>query len=329
MSLEVTRAGILDTIQDGGRHGYQHLGINPGGAMDRFSAQLSNALMGKDLNAPVIEMHFPAAGFLFKKSTIICLAGADFSAFINDEPIPIHQPVYVKEGSLLGFKNKKCGARCYLSIVHEMQIEKWLGSYSTNIKAEAGGWHDRQLKAGDKIGLTDMKLFNQKNIRNLLLPWKTDGIKKSFTTRLNVLVGNEWNWLTDISQHSFLQNDFQISINADRMGYRLTGKKIKTKEEKSLLSSAVNFGTIQLLPDGQLIVLMADHQTTGGYARVAHIISADLPLLAQANPNEIINFHLTDLETAQKKMRQQQKHLQEIEDACKLKMEKYLLKGET
>jgi antagonist of KipI len=115
-------------------------------------------------------------------------------------------------------------------------------------------------------------------------------------------------------------------MNADRMGYRLTGKKIKTKEEKSLLSSAVNFGTIQLLPDGQLIVLMADHQTTGGYPRVAHIITADLPLLAQIGPNEIINFHFTDLETAQEKLIQQQKHLQEIADACKLKMEKYSLR---
>jgi antagonist of KipI len=109
------------------------------------------------------------------------------------------------------------------------------------------------------------------------------------------------------------------------MGYRLTGKKIKTKDEKSLLSSAVNFGTIQLLPDGQLIVLMADHQTTGGYPRVAHVISADLPLLAQTSPNEIINFHLTDLETAQEKLMQQQKHLQEIVEGCKLKMKKYLL----
>ncbi|MFN2439085.1 MAG: biotin-dependent carboxyltransferase family protein [Chitinophagaceae bacterium] len=326
MSLEITKAGILDTIQDGGRHGYQHLGINPGGAMDRFSAQLSNALLGKDLRAPVIELHFPAASFLFKKNCIICLAGADFSAFINEESIPLHQPVFIKEGSLLGFKNKIWGARCYLSILNELQIEKWLNSYSTNIKAEAGGWRGRQLKTGDKIDFMQMNLLNKQNIPYHLLPWKSDGIKKSFTTRLNVLVGNEWNWLTDISQHSFLQNDFQLSINADRMGYRLTGKKLKTKEEASLLSSAVNFGTIQLLPDGRLIILMADHQTTGGYPRVAHIISADLPLLAQTNPNEIINFHFTDLETAQEKMMQQQKHLQEIADACKIKMEKYLRK---
>jgi len=324
MSLQIIRAGILDTIQDSGRYGYQHLGINPGGAMDRFSAQLSNALIGKDLNAPVIELHFPAASFLFKKSSVICLAGADFSAFINEELIPIHKPVFVKEGSMLGFKSIKWGARCYLSILHEMQIEKWLGSYSTNIKAEAGGWEGRHLKAGDRIVFTDAELFNHQNIHNLLLPWKSDGIKKN--NKLDVMVGNEWNWLTEISQHSFQQNDFQISINADRMGYKLTGKKLKTKEEKSLLSSAVNFGAIQLLPDGQLIILMADHQTTGGYPRVAHVISADLPLLAQTNPNEIINFHLTDMGTAQEKLIQQQKHLQEIVEACKLKMEKYLLK---
>ncbi|HVE60275.1 MAG TPA: biotin-dependent carboxyltransferase family protein, partial [Chitinophagaceae bacterium] len=286
MSLEITKGGILDTIQDGGRHGYQHLGINPGGAMDRFSAQLSNALLGKDLKAPVIELHFPAASFLFKKNCIICLAGADFSAFLHEEQIPLHQPVFIKAGSVLGFKNKIWGARCYLSILHEMQIDKWLGSYSTNVKAEAGGWNGRKLQSGDKIDFIQNDLLNKQNIHHLLLPWKTEGIKKSFTTSLNVLVGNEWNWLTDISQHSFLQNDFQLSISADRMGYRLTGKKLKTKEEASLLSSAVNFGTIQLLPDGRLIILMADHQTTGGYPRVAHVISGDLSLLAQTNPNE-------------------------------------------
>jgi antagonist of KipI len=324
MSLEITRAGIFDTIQDGGRFGYQHLGINPGGAMDRFSAQLSNALLGKDLNAPVIELHFPAASFLFKKSTIVCLAGADFSAFINEEPIPVHQPVYVKEGARLGFKNKNWGARCYLSLLHEIKIEKWLGSYSTNTKAQAGGWQGRQLKAGDEIEFIKMELLNSKNIHHLLMPWKTDGIKKH--NKLEVIVGNEWHELTETSQYFFLQNNFQVSINADRMGYRLTGKKLKTKEEKSLLSSAVNFGTIQLLPDGQLIILMADHQTTGGYPRVAHVVSADLPLLAQTSPNEIINFHLTELETAQEKMMRQQKHLREIADACKLKMEKYLVK---
>ena len=324
MSLEITRAGILDTIQDGGRYGYQHLGINPGGAMDHFSAQLSNALIGKDLNAPVIELHFPACSFLIKKGTIICLAGADFSAFINEESIPIHQPVFVKEGSLLGFKNKNWGARCYLSILHEMQMEKWLGSYSTNIKAGSGGWHGKQLKTGDEIEFKQTDILNQQSIHHLLLPWRVDGIKKNFTHNLNVIVGNEWNWLTEASQYSFQHYDFQISITADRMGYRLIGKKLKIKEDKSLLSSAVNFGTIQLLPDGQLIILMADHQTTGGYPRVAHVISAELPLLAQTNPNEKINFQLTDLETAQEKLLQQQKYLLEISDACKLKMEKYL-----
>src|SRR5215218_7060806 len=116
MSLKIIKAGILDTIQDLGRYGYQHQGINPGGAMDRFSASLANALLGKSLHSPVIEMHFPAAQICFQKPAVICLAGADFRPMLNREKVPLHQPIAIEKNAVLAFTGKQEGARCYLSV---------------------------------------------------------------------------------------------------------------------------------------------------------------------------------------------------------------------
>lgn len=139
MSLRIIRAGVFDSLQDGGRWGYQHFGINPGGAMDRFSASLANALLGKPLNAPVVEIHFPASQILFEEATIVCLCGADFSATANGHPLPLHHPVIIAKNSLLRFNHIQSGSRAYLAVLHDLRVEAWLESYSTNIKAGAGG----------------------------------------------------------------------------------------------------------------------------------------------------------------------------------------------
>src|SRR4051794_38462631 len=116
MSLKIIRAGVLDTIQDTGRFGYQSAGINPCGAMDRFSAQLANCLLGKPMDAPVIEMHFPAPSIVFEAATIICITGADFCPVINEVAVPNDQPVAVNKDAVLQFKKVGMGARCYLSV---------------------------------------------------------------------------------------------------------------------------------------------------------------------------------------------------------------------
>lgn len=151
MSLKIIRQGVLDTIQDLGRYGYQYLGINSNGVMDQFSAQLANALLGKNLSAPVIEIHFPASQFLFEKETVICITGADFLPSVNDQPIPLDHPVAVNKGTILKFDKLGTGARCYLSFLNDFDIGKWLNSYSTNLKAIAGGWQGRALQKNDVI----------------------------------------------------------------------------------------------------------------------------------------------------------------------------------
>lgn len=323
MSLRIIKAGIFDTIQDTGRFGYRHLGINPTGAMDNLSAKLANALLGKRLEAALIEMHFPAPVILFQKPTIACLAGADFSAMVNNQKVPVHQPFFVAENSVLRFERLMHGARCYLSLFHDLQIDNWLQSASTHIKAEAGGWNGRRLKTEDVILFRPTRFTSNRGKKtNPLLSWKTAPLK--INKHLDCIKGNEWAWLEAASQHSFKNSSFQISNLSDRMGYRLYGEQLRAGKDEQLVSSAVDFGTVQLLPNGQMIILMADHQTTGGYPRLAHITSTALSSLAQLNPNEAIQFRFIEVWEAEDNLLQQYNYLQQLQNACKLKIEKYL-----
>lgn len=323
MSLQIIKPGLLDTIQDTGRYGFQHLGINPTGVMDPFSAQLANALLGKDLNSAVIEMHFPAAHILFEEETIICLTGADFSPTINRRTLPLGQPVAIPKNSILQFEKKIAGARCYLSVIHHLALDKWLNSYSTHLIAAAGGFNGRPLKKGDTITFTNNLVIKNShgNKPFTLLPWKaTENI--SLKKEIRFITGNEWDWLTENSTKKFTGNKYHISNNSNRMGYRLKGNALRVKEDRQLISSGVTFGTIQLLPDGQLIVLMADHQTTGGYPRIAHVISADLPLLAQSNAGDEIRFSEVEHSIAEQALLKQLRELRQVLTASKFKIEK-------
>jgi antagonist of KipI len=325
MSLRIIRQGILDTIQDMGRFGYQYLGINCNGTMDRFSAQLANALLGKELNAPVFEIHFPSSQILFEKETIICITGANFRPTINDQPVPLHHPIAVNKRTLLKFERFENGARCYLSVWNELRLTKWLNSYSTNLKACAGGFQGRALLKNDVImctnGLKISNLLREKDC--VVLPWKASDVV-DMRNEIEFIIGSEWHWLTKDAQEMFQEHWFQITNEADRMGYQLAGQTLEVKNAEQLISSAVCFGTVQLLANGQLIILMADHQTAGGYPRVAHVISAHLPILAQKKPNDVVKFKMTSLEEAEKKLLEQKKYLHQLQFACKFRMEEFL-----
>lgn len=322
MSLQIIKAGIFDTVQDLGRYGYQHLGINSGGAMDRFSAQLANALLGKELHAPIVELHFPASSILFQQPAIIAIAGADFTPTINGAPVPLHQPFFVTANSVLQWKGVRQGARCYISFIDDFDFHPWLNSFSTNSKATAGGYKGRHLQKGDVITFTTQLSTDVSN-NVTALPWKYQQ-KTLQTNTIEFVIGNEWNWLTEKSQQDFFQEDFRITPSSDRMGFRLEGKPLIATKEEQLISSAVSFGTIQLLPNGQLIVLMADHQTTGGYPRIAHVTSAHLPRLAQKKAGDKIKFFLTTVEAAQEKWIAQQQYLMQLQKTCNLKMQNWL-----
>ena len=307
MSLLIKKEGLLTTVQDLGRNGFRRVGINPNGAMDKTAVRLINILLGNSESEAAIEMHFPAPEILFETDAVFALGGANFGARLNDEPVENWRVHFAGSGSVLKFTEKISGNRCYLSVKGGFRIEKWLASASTNLAAGIGGFSGRPLKKGDRLFFAQKpKTKNQKpniKISHQLLPFYS-----RFPT-VRIIKGAEFDLLNALSEQDFLSETFTISKNSNRMGFRLEGKPLYLLENLELVSSAVDFGTIQLLPDGQMIALMADHQTTGGYPRLGAVISTDLPLLAQLGANDKVGFHLVSIEEAENLLIEYEKDL--------------------
>lgn len=296
MSLLFKKAGILTTVQDLGRFGFQRFGINPTGAMDTAAARIANRLVANDENEGVIEMHFPAAEIVFQRDTIASVAGAEFDATLDDNEVSNWSTFLAPAGSTLRFAGKKLGSRSYLAVHGGFGIDKWLGSSSTNLAAGIGGFEGRRIQNGDVITLNDAELPKRlvgRRAAPSLLP-----LYRPFPT-VRVVKGGEFDLLDRASKERFESQNYVIAMHSNRMGFRLAAGQLELSESTELLSSAVSSGTIQLLPDGQLIVLMAAHQTTGGYPHVANIISRDLPLIGQLGPGDRVAFHLVDLTHAE------------------------------
>lgn len=323
MSISIIKSGIYDTVQDVGRQGYRSLGINPNGVMDRFSAGVANVLVGNALQAPVIESHFPAASLLIEQDMLIAIGGADFSPSINGQNIPLHQPVWVTAASVLEHKALKHGSRTYIALGGELNIGTWLNSYSTNTKLAVGGLDGRTLRKNDRIEL------KQKQVRGMLhqqvFAWRADVNWNDAAEKntIYMLYGPEYEWLNEESRQMLEAQSFTISTTADRMGYQLE-ETLSYRGEKELLSSATTFGTLQLLPGGKMIVLMADHQVSGGYPRIAHVVTAHLPILAQKKPGDSIRFKFVSQQLAEELFLKQQQHLVLLQHACRFKLEELI-----
>ena len=292
------KSGLLTTVQDLGRQGFRRFGINPNGAMDKQALRLINILLGNVETEAVLEMHFPAPVLEFEEDALIALGGADFGAQINNSEIENWRQHFINKGSDLEFKKSIFGSRAYLAVKGGFKIENWLNSASTNLTANIGGFAGRALQKNDRL------LFNQRT--NYKLQITNYKISRSLIpnyqkspAKVRVIGGAEFELLTAIHEQIFLMQNYWVSRESDRMGFRLTGEPLFLIENQELISSATDFGTIQLLPDGQLIILMADHQTSGGYPRIAHVVSADLPILAQLGANDKIGFEMIALDKAE------------------------------
>ena len=331
MSIHVKKAGLLSTVQDLGRQRFRSFGINPNGAMDKRAARLINILLGNEESEAVLEMHFPAPVLQFEENALVALGGADFGARLNEKPVENWRPIFVEKGSVLKFAEKSSGNRGYLSIEGGFAVEKWLDSFSTNLRAAVGGFAGRSLRKDDRIYFNEKretesngkrKTENGKGSERSNFPYKISNHLTPIYSRLptvRVVAGAEFDNLTAFSEQSFLTENFTISNRSDRMGFRLTGAPLFLLDKMEMISSAVDFGTIQLLPDGQMIILMADHQTSGGYPRVAHVVSNDLPILAQLGANDKVNFQLISIAEAEDLLLEFEKDLNLLKIACSFK----------
>ena len=297
MSLFFEKPGIFSSIQDLGRPGFRRFGINPGGAMDTFAARTANLLLGNDEKAPLIEMYFPAAEITFEDDVIGAITGADFQASINGALLPNWSSFNIKAGDRLRFTGRSSGNICYLAVSGGLEASDWLAVVPRVSRLASADITGGRFAAGDCVAFASPQTAADRSRPRRVSP-KIMPLYRPFPT-VRVLRGAEFDRCTPASQASFLSDTFVISTESDRMGFRLDGRRLELDEPVEMISTAVTFGTIQLLPNGKLIVLMADHQTVGGYPRIGQVITSDLPLIAQLAPQDKVAFHEVTLKEAE------------------------------
>jgi antagonist of KipI len=290
--LKVLSPGILTSVQDLGRFGYAHLGVSASGAADSLSARISNRLLGNDDNAPILEMTLLGGRFEFGSGTTIALAGADFAATLDGSPVPCYAPVPVAAGAILQCGQAGTGARCYLAVAGGFEIVPTLGSTSTHLMSGIGGVEGRALKRGDVL---------QINLRKVAKPKRVDlQVIQRLRPRSTLRV-------TDGPQHEVFGKDalrnlcaqsYRVSEDSNRIGLRLRSQPIIPMGEFKMPTEGAALGAIQIPPGGEPIILFVEHQTTGGYPKIANVITADMPSVGQLRPGDEIGFESVTMEQA-------------------------------
>lgn len=330
MSIKVISPGLLTTIQDCGRIGYQKHGIIASGVMDRYSFRIANILLDNDENEGVLEITFMGPTLAFQADTLIAITGGDLSPSINGEAVPMWRPVLVKKDSILSFGMMKAGARAYLAVAGGFDIPVVMGSKSTYIRAGLGGFKGRALAKEDllltlqtKSHLDKFKAVLRKQSEQgsfVTTPWyfaPTHIPATSEAIAVRVTRGNQMQHFTDESIQDFFRKPYTVTPESDRMGYRLAGEVVKLTEPLEMISEAVSFGTIQAPPDGNPIILLADRQTAGGYPKFAQVTVVDLAVIAQICPGNTIAFVEVSLKEAEALYLQREAEVSEVKQAIK------------
>lgn len=303
MSITVIKPGLQSSFQDLGRQGYQHLGVPVSGAMDSRAHRLANLLAGNSDDQATLEITLSGPTLRFEAATCIAICGATLTPTLNGQAIPNNRPLVVKAGDVLAFGARKTGLRSYLAVYGGFDIAPVMGSRSTFVRGNFGGLNGRALKKDDRIGL-------QQTLCERDLDALTDDLWMikvylpailGFTARhdIRVMAGPHADLFTKASLEQFFTAAYQVDAQSERMGYRLNGPVLTLKTSDQIVSEVTSFGTIQVPPDGKPIILMADRQTTGGYVKIGHVATVDLPLVAQTMPGEALRFHDITLAQAQ------------------------------
>ncbi|MFC0560253.1 5-oxoprolinase subunit C family protein [Halalkalibacter alkalisediminis] len=331
MSMKILRPGLLTSIQDLGRVGYQKYGVIMSGAMDPYALRVANLLVGNDEGEAALEITLTGPSLKIEQDILIAITGGELSPTIENKPIPLWKPVYVKKGSVLQFGPCISGCRTYLAIAGGIDVEEVMGSCSTYLRAGIGGFHGRALEVGDVLE------FRAPSERSLLLIQQlleksddlfsttTWSVSKEFfvpdkkNNTIRVILGSHYEHFTKESKRVFFEQAFTVTPQSDRMGYRLSGDPLELTHSFEMISEAVSLGTIQVPPDGNPIILLADRQTTGGYPRIGQVASVDISLLAQVKPGERIQFKEVSVQEAEETYLNREKDFKELRAGLNLK----------
>ncbi len=300
--LTVIEAGALTTVQDAGRTGVARYGIPPSGPMDAAAFAAANALVGNLPNAAALEITMTGPTLHVWEDTLIAVCGATFEVWASRLPVPKWHAVYLHAGTRLRFGKRLTGARAILAVSGGIAVSPYLGSRSTYLVGGFGGYQGRALRAGDHIPIgprrsdhlwDDAGRFWPQDRRPPYTP----------TPMIRVVMGPQDDHFTPEAIQQFLSNPFTVASASDRMGIRTEGARLSARTETGIVSDGLITGSIQIPPDGHPIVMMVDHQTTGGYPKIATVIQADLPLLGQVLPGDTLRFTAVTLDEAREATR--------------------------
>jgi len=309
--MTVERPGMFSLLQDLGRLGHQQYGVSVNGPMDEWSHRLANALVGNGDDAAVLECTLTGPRVSFSQDTLVALCGAVFEAHVDGRPVPMQRAAVLRAGSVLDFGPRVSGARVYLAVRGGFDTPPVLGSRSTYVRGALGGFEGRALRKGDRLPVGQSRdgrpLPLEELRRESGLPVLADlprapalpPLLEGPDIRLRFVPGPHWDAFTPDARRDFCSVPFGITQDSDRMGQRLSGPVLQLRQPLELVSEAVVFGAVQVPPDGQPIVLMADRQSAGGYPKIGYVCSADLPALAQALPGQAVRFTPVDQAAAE------------------------------
>lgn len=312
MSLRIIRPGLLTTVQDRGRYGLKHLGVVSCGAMDPVALELANALVGNRSGEAALELTVLGPEIEFECDALVAICGAQFDATLAGRALPLNRPVLVEKGRKLRTGRALVGSRAYLAVAGGIQTPPVLGSRSTYLPAKFGGLEGRQLRAGDILPLVpDAEGLARKRFSNLKVTRKNpSGVKTVAWSAptltlperqpivIHAMEGRHRAHFDAAAQRAFFEATWKVSPDSNRMGFRLLGPALARIEPVEILSEPACLGTVQVPANGMPIALMADHQTTGGYPKIAEIAAADVPRLAQLAPGGTVQFARCSLEQA-------------------------------
>lgn len=314
MSMHILSSGMLTTVQDLGRRGYMASGFSQSGAMDGFAARLANILLDNSESDGVLEMTVTGVRAYFDEDNVIAVTGAEFEPTIacsdsgEKVKIPLNTAVCVKKGDVLDCGTAKSGMRGYLAVAGGFDIAPVMGSMSTNLKCKIGGFEGRKLKSGDvlPLRLPQGKLYG--------MSARTVELKShSGIATVHVISGPQDDYFSQNGKNTFYSETYTVTGDSDRMGIKLDGSPIENVSGVDIISDGIAAGSVQVPSSGKPIIMLSDRQTTGGYAKIATVISADLPLLAQLRPGDKLKFEQTNLKYAKKRIKEENRLLKKLQ----------------
>jgi len=302
--IEVQAPGLLTTVQDLGREGFGPLGVSPSGAADAVALRIGNRLVGNAEDAAGLEMTLLGGRFTFPDGAVLSLTGSDFGATLDGRPVESWTAVEVKPGQALQVGPTRSGARCYLCVQGGIVVKDFLGSASTHLLSGLGGHQGRALRAGDVLKVGEGHGPHRKGrlaakALERLAPRKV----------LRVTPGPQSDSFSEEAQRLFYASTYRVAEESNRMGIRLGGAAIQVPASGEMISEGVALGAVQVPDSGLPIVLFVEQQTTGGYPKIANVISADFHSLGQLRPRDGIRFERVDWETARALLKEQEELL--------------------